>query len=222
MSNEITDLVFILDKSNSMSGMERATIGGYNSLLEKQKEDDGRCRVTTVLFNDKYKLLHNRVDIHDVGKLTGRDYRADGNTALMDAIGRTINKVARFQTSADLEKRPEKAMFVIVTDGMENASRKFSSAQIKSMIERQKEENGWEFVFLGANIDAVKTAALYGIDSSRAADYRADSRGTRLNFTVMNKAVRVFRKVGKLNSSFLKDIRSDGFRRGGKLGRKIF
>jgi uncharacterized protein YegL len=199
-----------------MSGLESDTIGGYNSLLEKQKDDDGRCRVTTVLFDHEYKLLHDMVDIHDVAKLTERDYCAGGNTALLDAVGRTLNKVERFQTGADSEKRAEKVMFVIITDGMENASREYSSDKIKKMIERRKTENGWEFVFLGANIDAVETAACYGIDASRAADYHADGRGTRLNFTVMNEAVRSFRKVGRLDSSVLKEIRSDGKRRGGK------
>ncbi|NLE03612.1 MAG: VWA domain-containing protein, partial [Crenarchaeota archaeon] len=162
MKKGLTELVFILDKSGSMGGLEKDTIGGYNHMLEKQKAVDGECLITTVLFDNDYELLHDRIDIRGVSLLMEKDYCIGGSTALLDAIGRTINKIANAQKHTADEYRAEKVMFVIITDGEENSSHEYSYNRVKAQIERQKEKYGWEFIFLGANIDAVKTARCFG------------------------------------------------------------
>ena len=216
MKKNLTELVFILDKSGSMSGLEKDTIGGYNSMLKKQKEEDGECVITTVLFDNNYELLHDRIDIRAVNKLTKKDYTAGGSTALLDAIGRTVNKIGNAQQNTAENYRAEKVMFVIITDGEENASKEYSSMQVKKMIQRQKEKYGWEFVFLGANIDAVETAERFGIDVDRAVDYVPDSKGTELNFIAMSEAVSSFRKTRSVSENSLDMIRKDMKKRGGR------
>lgn len=216
MKKGFTELVFILDKSGSMNGLESDTIGGFNSMLKKQKELDGECRITTVLFDNRCELLHDRIDIQAVGPMTGKDYRVGGSTALLDAIGGTIHKLAGVQKNTAEQYRAENVMFVIITDGQENASREYSSDQVKSMIRLEKEKYGWEFVFLGANIDAVETAGRFGIAPDRAADYVPDGAGTALNFQMMSEAVAVFRETRAVPAAPLESIRRDMKARGGR------
>lgn len=206
MNKNLTEMVFILDRSGSMSHLEADTIGGYNSLIEKQREEQGEAAVTTVLFDDKYEMLHDHADIKKVDLITGREYYARGMTALLDAIGKTINHVGNRHKFAPDSEIPTKTMVIIITDGFENASREFSRQDIKSMIERQKEEYGWEFLFLGANIDAVTTARSYGISEDRAATYRADSVGTKTNFSAVCKTVSCVRETGEIFDDWKTDI----------------
>jgi uncharacterized protein YegL len=216
MKKGLTELVLILDKSGSMSGLEADTIGGYNSMLAKQKAVDGECYITTVLFDNNYELLHDRIDIKAVSPITDKEYQVGGSTALLDAIGRTIHKIGNAQKHTAQDYRAEKVMFVIITDGEENSSREYSAEKIKALIERQKEKYGWEFIFLGANIDAVQTAGRFGIAPDRAIDYLADSEGTELNFKVMASAVATFRESGTVDETCFKEIRKDVKRRGGR------
>lgn len=178
MKNNITELVFILDRSGSMSGLEGDTIGGFNSLIEKQRCQEGECFVSVVLFDNESEVLYDRVKLADVRKMTRDDYTVRGCTALIDAIGGAIHHVGNIHKYARREDVPEHTMFVIMTDGMENASHRYSSDRVKQMIEHEKTEYGWEFLFIGANIDAVKTAGRFGIGSNRAVNYHADSCGT--------------------------------------------
>ena len=178
MKNNTTELVFILDRSGSMSGLEADTIGGFNSMIEKQKRVDGKCYVSTVLFDNESEVVHDRVELEKVKPMTDRDYTVRGCTALYDAIGGAIRHIGNIHKYARPEDVPENTMFVITTDGMENASRFYNNEQVKCMIERQKEKYGWEFIFLAANIDAVGTARSFGIDENRAVNYHADSKGT--------------------------------------------
>lgn len=189
MKKNLTEIVYILDRSGSMSGLERDTIGGYNSFLEKQKKEEGEAVVTTVLFDDKYELLHDRVDIKKVEPITNKEYFARGMTALVDALGKTISHVSNRHKACLASEIPEKTIFVITTDGLENASREYNIAAVRKMIGFQKEECGWEFLFLGANIDAVETARSYGISQDRAVTYCADSKGTEINFCAVGSAV---------------------------------
>ena len=214
MQKGLTELVFILDKSGSMAGLEKDTIGGFNSMLKKQKEEQGECRVTTVLFDNRYTLLHDRIDIQAVSPMTAREYCVGGSTALLDAMGRTISKISAVQRNTAEEFRAEKVIFIIITDGEENASREFSSAEVKRMIRREQEEHGWEFLFLGANIDAVETAGRFGISADRAVDYVPDPMGTALNYDVMCEAVSEFRSSGKVSARHLDRIRRDKANRG--------
>ena len=216
MKKNLTELVFILDKSGSMSGLEKDTIGGFNSMLEQQRKVDGECVITTVLFDNRYELLHDRIDIRAVQPITGKEYFVGGSTALLDAIGRTIHKIDTAQKNTTEEYRAEKVMFVIITDGEENASRCYSSAQIRQMIQHQKERYGWEFIFLGANIDAVETAGRFGIDADRAVDYVPDGEGTELNFRMMSETVATFRECGAVPTACLDEIRKDMKKRGGR------
>lgn len=216
MKKNLTELVFILDKSGSMNGLEEDTIGGYNSMLEKQRKVDGECIITTVLFDNHYELLHDRIDIRAVRPITRKEYFVGGSTALLDAIGRTIRKIGTVQENTAEDYRAEKVMFVIITDGAENASRHYCSMQIRQMIQRQKERYGWEFIFLGANIDAVETAGRFGIDADRAVDYVPDGKGTELNFRVMSEAVAAFRECGAVPAACLDEIRKDMEKRGGR------
>lgn len=209
-----TELVFILDKSGSMGGLEEDTIGGYNAMLKKQKMLAGNCRITTVLFNNGYELLHDRVDIKEVSPITSKEYQVGGTTALLDAIGMTIYKVDHIQKDMNEECCSENVMFVIITDGEENSSREYSVERVKALIEQQKIKHEWEFVFLGANIDAVKAAGRFGISPDRAQNYHADSQGVELNFRVMSDAVAVYRKKSSIPPSWNKEIQKDYKKRG--------
>lgn len=211
----LTELVFILDKSGSMAGLEKDTIGGFNSMLQKQKALDGQCRITTVLFDNRYELLHDRIDIRAVGLMTEKEYQVGGSTALLDALGLTIQKLVSVQKNTAEEYRAGKVMFVIITDGEENSSREFSADRVKKMIETEK-KYGWEFVFLGANIDAVETAGRFGISADRAVDYVPDAAGTELNFQAMSDAVASFRAVGAVPQAPLERIRKDRKKRWGR------
>lgn len=217
MKKILTELVFILDKSGSMGGLEKDTIGGYNSMLEKQKAVEGECVITTVLFDNNYELLHDRIDIRAVKPITEEEYFVGGSTALLDAIGKTVNKIGNAQKNTAEEYRAEKVMFVIITDGEENASRRYSAESVKEMIKRQKEKFGWEFIFLGANIDAVETAGRFGIDADRAVDYVPDSEGTELNFCMMTETIAEYRQTGTVPSACLDKIRTDMKKRGGRI-----
>jgi len=216
MKKNATELVFILDKSGSMGGLESDTIGGFNAMLQKQKAVPGECRITTVLFDNRYELLHDRLDIRAVHSMTEKEYQVGGCTALLDAMGRTIDKIIAVQKSTTEEYRADKVLFVIITDGMENASRRYTAEKVKAMVEHEKKQYGWEFIFLGANIDAVETARHYGIDADRAVDYMPDPVGTRLNYTVMAEAVEEYRTYGCIADESLNKIRSDMKKRGGR------
>ncbi len=209
MKNETTELVLILDRSGSMSGLESDTIGGFNGMIAKQKNIEGSCRVTTVLFDHHYELLHDRIDIQGVNPITTKEYFTRGSTALLDAIGFSIQKIKNVQNRSSEGFQPEKVIFVIITDGMENASREYSLEQIKSLIEEQKNKYNWDFIFMGANIDAIQTAGQFGINANRAVNYVPDSHGTHLNFMSMHQAVSNFRKYGKVSDSDLDEIRKD-------------
>jgi hypothetical protein len=191
--NTRTELVFILDRSGSMSGLEADTIGGYNAMLKRQKEQEGEVTVTTVLFDDQYELLHDRIPLTDLDPITEREYYVRGCTALLDAMGMTIRKIENVQNHIKPEKRADKVLFVITTDGMENASRRFRVEDVRRMVERTKEAHGWEYLFLGANIDAIATAGRFGISEDRAVDYHADEEGTLLNFRVVSDVISRFR-----------------------------
>ncbi|GAB1476913.1 VWA domain-containing protein [Bacillota bacterium] len=216
MKKGLTELVFILDKSGSMGGLEADTIGGYNSMLAKQQAVEGECFITTVLFDNNYELLHDRIDLKAVGAITEKEYQVGGSTALLDAIGRTIQKIGNAQKHTADGYRAEKVMFVIITDGEENSSREYSADKVKTQIERQKTKYGWEFIFLGANIDAVETAGRFGIAPDRAVEYVSDSEGTQLNYTVMAQTVATFRKEGRVEEASFDEIRKDVKRRGGR------
>ena len=203
MNKNLTEMVFILDRSGSMSHLETDTIGGYNSLLEKQKKEQGEAAVTTVLFDDQYEMIHDHADIKKVKPLTDREYFARGTTALLE---KTINHVGNRHKFAPDGEIPAKTMVVIITDGFENASREFTQSQIKAMIEHQKERYGWEFLFLGANIDAVSTAENYGIAPDRAVTYEADSVGTRTNFEAVSETVSCVREAKPIAADWKKDI----------------
>ena len=186
MKKGLTELVFIIDRSGSMGGLESDTIGGFNAMLKEQQAVEGDAVVTTVLFDDKYELLHDRIDIRAVAPLTDKDYTVRGTTALLDALGRTIHKIRAVQKHTAENYRAEKVLFVIITDGQENASREYSAERIKRRIERQKEKYGWEFVFFGANMDAVMEAGKLGIEADRAQNYCADAIGTSMAYTAMS------------------------------------
>lgn len=209
-----TELVFILDKSGSMAGLESDTIGGFNAMLQKQKALPGECRITTVLFDNRYELLHDRIDIRAVSPMTEKEYRVGGSTALLDAIGRTIHKLVSVQRNTAEEYRAENVMFVIITDGAENASREYSVQKVRAMIEHEKENYGWEFLFLGANMDAVETAGWFGIAPDRAVDYVPDRAGTELNFRAMSETVACFRATGAVPAAPMEAIRKDVKKRG--------
>jgi len=194
-TTNMTELVFILDRSGSMGGLESDTIGGFNSMLAKQQETPGECRITTVLFDNEYEILHDRIDIKAIEPITENEYFVRGTTALLDAVGKTINKISNVQKSTAKDYRAGKVLFVITTDGLENSSREFGYEKIKSMIEKQKEKQGWEFIFLGANIDAVEVAGSIGISANRAQNFHNDSDGIELNYCVLSKAVANFREA---------------------------
>ncbi|MFS0862361.1 vWA domain-containing protein [Fredinandcohnia sp. 179-A 10B2 NHS] len=216
MKKSVTEVVFILDKSGSMSGLEADTIGGFNSMLKKQKQAEGEAFVTTVLFDHNYELLHDRINIRGISPITERDYEVGGTTALLDAIGFTIQKISNVQKRTSKEERADKVLFVITTDGMENASREFTSEKIKKMVQHQKEKYGWDFMFLGANIDAVSTAAEFGIDEDFAVDYHADNIGTQLNYEMVSEAVEKIRSGKTIDRTWKAGIERDYNRRSRK------
>ncbi|MDO4939506.1 MAG: VWA domain-containing protein [Lachnospiraceae bacterium] len=209
MKKGLTEMVFILDRSGSMSGLESDTIGGFNAMIEKQKKEDGEAYVSTVLFNDYSKVLHDRIDIQKIEKLTDNDYQVGGCTALIDAIGDAIHHIGNIHKYARPEDVPEYTIFAITTDGMENASHKYSSADVKKAIERQKEKYGWEFIFVGANIDAVETAAQYGIDSHHAVNYVHDGEGTIKNYNAMCVAMSSIRECGCISEDWKAEVKED-------------
>lgn len=217
MKKGLTEIVFILDRSGSMSGLEKDTIGGYNSLINKQQKNDGEALLTTVLFDDQYEVLHNRVDIQDVTPLTNHHYYARGMTALYDAIGKTINFIKIEHELLDNELQPEHTMVVITTDGMENCSREFTTKTVRNLVETQKAEQNWEFIFLGANIDAISTAAKFGIDKDRATNFHADDMGIKKNYESINNAIHTMRSEKKVNKSWKKTIEDDYEDRKGKM-----
>lgn len=216
MKNNVTELVFILDRSGSMSGLESDTIGGFNAMIEKQKKQSGKCYVSTVLFDNESEVIHDRVELSEIRHMTDRDYVVGGCTALIDAIGGAIHHIGNVHKYARPEDVPENTVFIITTDGMENASRKYSSDRVKAMIERQKEKYGWEFLFIGANIDAVETAARYGIGADRAVNYNADQEGTSIVYESVAKAVCHVRANSCVDENWCGEINDDFIRRGRK------
>ena len=205
----MTELVFILDRSGSMSGLEADTIGGFNSMIEKQKREEGKAVVSTVLFDSECQVIHDRLPLDKVPPMTEKEYYVRGNTALLDAIGGAIHHIGNVHKYARKEDVPEKTMFIITTDGHENASHRYDYDRVRHMIERQKEKYGWEFLFLGANIDAAKEAKRFGISADCAVNYHADSKGTALNYEVISDAVRNIRKGACLDSSWRERIDRD-------------
>ena len=213
MKKNLTEIVFILDRSGSMSGLESDTIGGFNSLIEKQKKEEGEALVSPVLFSGASAVIHDRVPIQKVPPMTEKDYIVGGCTALLDAIGGAIHHIGNIHKYARSEDVPQHTLFVITTDGMENASRLYDSREVKDMIQRQKKQHGWEFLFLGANIDAVTTADRLGIAKSRAVTYRSDRLGTLLNFSVLDGAVSSVRRSEELSEDWKLRIEQDFVRR---------
>ena len=189
MKKGLTEIVFILDRSGSMSGLEKDTIGGYNSLIKKQKKEEGEAYISTVLFDDRTEVLHDRVGLDKIKPMTEEEYYVRGCTALLDAVGGAIHHIGNVHKYAREEDRPEKTLFIITTDGQENSSRMYTYEKVKRMVERQKEKYGWEFLFLGANIDAVEEAGRFGIKPERAVNYECDEIGTAVNYRALNKAV---------------------------------
>ncbi len=209
MKKNLTEMVFILDKSGSMSGLEADTIGGFNGMIEKQKKEEGEALVSTVLFSDESHVIHDRVDLQKIEPMTDRQYYVGGCTALIDAIGGAIHHIGNVHKYAREEDRPEHTIFVITTDGMENASRHYTSDKVKSMVQRQKEKYGWEFLFLGANIDAVETAARFGINEDRAVNFCNDAQGQALNYSEVSEAVRIVRGCTPLGRGWKRKIEED-------------
>ena len=209
MKKNLTELVFILDKSGSMSGLEADTIGGFNGMIEKQKKEAGEALVSTVLFSNESSVLHDRVDLRKIEPMTDQQYFVGGCTALIDAIGGAIHHIGNVHKYAREEDVPEHTVFIITTDGMENASRRYTSDQVKAMVKRQKEKYGWEFLFLGANIDAVETAAHFGIDEDRAVTFYNDAQGQALNYSEVSEAVRTVRACMPLTRGWKQKIEED-------------
>jgi len=208
MKKDFSEIVFIIDKSGSMSGFEKDTIGGFNSMIAKQKNEQGEAVVTTVLFSNSNEIIHDRIPVDRIAQMTEKEYSVGGCTALIDAIGDTIVHIEKIHKYAREDDVPENTIFVITTDGMENASHKYSSDEVKKMIEKKK-ESGWEFLFLAANIDAVETAKQFGISEERAVDYCQDSAGTQLNYSVVGKTISRFRKNKSIGGASWKKEISD-------------
>jgi uncharacterized protein YegL len=209
MRKNLTELVFILDRSGSMSCLEGDTIGGFNAMIEKQKGEPGEALVSTVLFDNETEVIHDRVDLGKVEPMTDREYYVRGCTALLDAVGGAIHHIGNVHKYVREEDRPEKTLFVITTDGIENASRKYSYDRVKMMIQRQQEKYGWEFIFLGANIDAAKEAARFGISEDRAANYHADSKGTAVIYEAVSQAVCSVRACRPMTSDWRREVDED-------------
>ena len=209
MKNNVTELVFIIDRSGSMAGLESDTVGGFNAMIEKQKREEGVCYVSTLIFSDASEVLHDRLSLCDIPKMTMKDYVPGGCTALIDAIGGAIRHIGNIHKYARPEDVPEHTVFVIMTDGQENASHRYSSAEVKKMIEEKKEKYGWEILFIGANIDAVETASRYGISKDRAVNYNADREGTAILYSTVSNAVKKVRAGAPLSSDWSGDIDED-------------
>ena len=209
MKKGLTEMVFILDRSGSMSGLEADTIGGFNSMIERQKKEEGEALVSTVLFSDGSEVIHDRLDLRKIEPMTDKQYYVHGCTALIDAIGDAIHHIGNVHKYARTEDRPEHTIFIITTDGMENASRRYTSDRVKAMVQRQKDKYGWEFLFLGANIDAVETAARIGIGRDRAVNFINDHTGQALNYTEVSKAVRTVRASAPLTEDWKTNIERD-------------
>lgn len=191
--NNITELVFILDRSGSMSGLEKDTIGGFNSMIQKQKEEEGQVIISTVLFDHNISVLHDRQNLENIQALTEKDYYVGGCTALLDAVGQSIKHINDVQKKMPANERPTKTMFVITTDGQENSSHKYNYDKIKKMVEKKQDKKGWEFLFLGANMDAIKAAGDIGIKANRSVNFHCDAEGTAVNYKALSKAVSKFR-----------------------------
>ena len=213
MRKGLTELVFILDRSGSMYGMESDTIGGFNAMIEKQKKLDGQAYVSTILFDTESIVLHDRVSLYKIEPMTERDYTPRGCTALLDALGGAIHHIANVHKYAREEDVPEHTIFVIITDGKENASQRYTADRVKQMIEKEKSQYDWEFLFLGANIDAIETAKDFGIDEKRAVTYHADRQGTRLNYDVVSEAVKSMRCASAIPDEWKERIEEDVRRR---------
>ena len=209
MRKNLTELVFILDRSGSMAGLEDDTIGGFNAMLEKQKREEGEVIVSTVLFDNETDVIHDRVNITDIAPLTRKEYYVRGCTALLDAVGGAIHHIGNIHKYAREEDRPEKTLFIITTDGMENASRRYTYDKVKAMIRRQQDKYGWEFLFLGANIDAAREAGRFGISEDRAANYHADSVGTGVIYESVNDAISQVRCHAPLNAGWKRKVDAD-------------
>ncbi len=216
MKKNLTELVFILDRSGSMAGLERDTIGGFNAMIEKQRAQQGECLVSTVLFDSDTKVIHDRAKLEEVNPLTDKDYTVGGCTALVDAIGGAIHHIGNIHKYARKEDVPQHTMFIITTDGYENASRRYTADKVRMMINRQKEKYGWEFLFMAANIDAVGTAASFGIDEEKAVNYNADKKGTAVVYEAMAEAVCCIRESRPLGNAWRKNIDEDYNNRGRK------
>ena len=209
MKQNLTEIVFILDRSGSMAGLEKDTIGGFNAMMEKQKKEPGEALISTVLFDNNTQVIHDRVPLERMEPLTEKEYFVRGSTALLDAVGGAIHHIGNVHKYAREEDRPEKTLFVITTDGMENASHLYSYDRVRAMIRCQQKKYGWEFLFLGANIDAVETAQHFGIGADRAVNYRCDSRGTALNYDVISEAVSTIRCEEELSAGWKSRIEED-------------
>ena len=214
MNKNLTEIVFILDRSGSMSGLESDTIGGFNAMIEKQKKDPGEAMVSTILFDNVSEVIHDRVNIRNIKPMTDSEYCVRGCTALLDAIGGAIHHIGNVHKYAREEDVPAHTLFVITTDGMENASRRYDSARVKQMIEHEKSKYGWEFLFLGANIDAAKEAARFGIGADRSVNYKCDEAGTALNYEVISEAVCSVRAARPLGADWKRRIDEDVQKRG--------
>lgn len=211
--DNLTELVFILDRSGSMSGLESDTIGGFNSMIETQKKEDGEAFVSTILFDNVSEVLHDRIKLADVPKMTDKDYTVRGCTALIDAIGCAIKHISNIHKYARKQDVPAHTMFIITTDGYENASHIYSSDKVKKMIEHQKKKYGWEFLFIGANIDAVETAAHFGIDKDRAVNYHADTAGTKVMYEALSAPIKAMREGNAVTDDWCEIINQDYNRR---------
>ena len=209
MRKNLTEIVFILDRSGSMAGLEADTIGGFNSLIEKQRREEGEAFISTVLFDNFSEVIHDRVPLDKITEMTQDEYYVRGCTALLDAVGGAVHHIGNVHKYAREEDRPEHTLFVITTDGMENASRRYSYEEVRRMIERQKEKYGWEFLFLGANIDAAREAARFGIHADRAVNYHCDSKGTALNYEVVAETICDVRACRPIHADWKKRIDED-------------
>ena len=214
MKKNLTEMVFILDRSGSMAGLEEDTIGGFNAMIEKQKKEEGEALVSTVLFSAESTVIYDRVDIRKIEPMTEKQYNVYGSTALIDAIGQAIHHIGNVHKYAREEDRPEHTIFIITTDGMENASHRYSSKEVKDMVERQKQRYGWEFLFLGANIDAVETAGQFGIGADRAVRFRNDPKGIKLNYETVSRTVGMMRACAPIAENWKAEIEEDYRSRG--------
>ena len=209
MKKNLTEIVFILDRSGSMAGLEEDTIGGFNAMIEKQKAEPGEAFISTILFDNRSEVLHDRISLREIQPMTRRDYYVRGCTALLDAVGSAIHHMGNVHKYAREEDRPEKTLFVITTDGMENASRSYTYEKVREMIRRQEEKYGWEFLFLGANIDAAREAARFGIRQEQAVNYHADAQGTEAIYAGVNEAIRQIRSHAPLSATWRENIDRD-------------